>query len=492
MKKLLETHGDDLKKKLMDPVFFVKEICGLPLTHYQEEWLRIVHCNKRINFTAYRSSGKTEVLFVCYFIFRAFTQSEFQGIIISDSLQQSGEVLRRIREKIVGSEILRTAIPENRTASWSKTELELKNKSRILCKPYTDRVRGYHVDLVGCDESGEYRDHDIFLAAVNPLVIAKDGGIIVVGTPTSELDLLHKLRDNPVYVSRIYAANGKYPDLPNTFWSMRYPDRSLADKKKELNNSIAFSREFLCKPLSAGDSLFPYDKIEPSFDYTEKFLNKPRENCRYLLSLDFAMSGESGADFSVYIVFEIDGKMRVRIARIERYKGLSYQAQQARIKQLSEVFVPYKVVADEGTFGKAFVQDLRSAGLPVKGINYQGIRAEMLEVLRSAFETNFNGAVPNKENEKMFLIPRNKNCAITMKLTDELVKELTSFAVVYKTTGRGDMTGTVKFESTRKHDDIVMAAAMGYYYLRNRRKTTYNIARGNSARRKSGMMFAKT
>ena len=160
--ELLDLHGDKIKELLHDPVFFIENVCvDFVLTDYQRSWIRQIHEHDRINFTAFRSSGKTEILMVCYFTYLAFVNLRFYGLVISASREQSIEVLRRIRDVIMASEVLRTAVPDNRSQNWSKTELELKNGSRIACKPYTDRIRGLHVDVVACDEAGEYRDQEL-------------------------------------------------------------------------------------------------------------------------------------------------------------------------------------------------------------------------------------------------------------------------------------------------------------------------------------------
>jgi len=490
MNDLAVEYGSRLKSLLLEPVFFIEKVIGLELTPYQREWVELVDSHKRVNITAYRQSGKTEVLLVSYFIFRAFTKIGFSGVIVSDSLPQSTEVLKRIRERVLANEILRSSVPDNRSAVWNKTELELKNGSRILSKPYTDRIRGYTFDLVAADEAGMYKDQDIFLSAITPLVQVREdeepdrnhARIIVVGTPTSQLDLLHVLRKNKEYESRVYPADLLVKSAGKTLWEMRYSNTTLEQKKLEIDNSVAFTREYLCKPLGSGDQLFPYERIEASFDPGRRFIDQPGKNCSYLLSLDFAMSGESGADYSVFMLFEREEWSGVvRIARVERYKGMSYQTQKMRIMQLSSVFKPYRVVADEGTFGKTFVQELRREHIPVTGINFHAKRMEMLEVLRAAFDSNFDGQNVLPFEERRFLIPKDRKCIRTNNMMQEFVKELMSFAIVFKKAGRGDdMTGAVKFEGQRAHDDIVMAAAMGYYSIREYGKVSYHVARGNA------------
>ena len=491
--KLLKEYGRDLFIKLREPVFFIQNIITNPmkitLTPYQEEWINTIHQNKKVSISAFRSSGKTESVLVDYPIYRAYTQKNFMGVVISDSLKQSLEVIRNIKERIVSNEVLSTSIPSNRLASWSKTEIELKNGSRLISRPYTDRIRGIHVDFVGCDEVGEYQNHDVFLGAILPIVTAKDGSVVAVGTYKHSIDLLHKLKENPEWKSLYYPANLPYKG--KTLWEWRYPGKSLMQVKKEIGNNIMFSREYLLKVMSVDTQLFPAEIIIPSFDYTDTFIDAPRPGCIYYVSLDFALSGKSGADFSVYVVFEIDKQGVVKIVRIERYKGLSYIAQKKRIQELYNIFKPVKCVADEGSFGKSFIQDMRAIGIPLIGFNFQTRRRELLEVFRGAFDLNFDEGVELPKEKKKFLICKNKEDFITTQLTDLLLKELEAFNVVFKTKQKGDITGRIEFESTEPHDDLVMASAMGYWYARGSIGGTTHVRRGSSYQR-SGLLIRST
>ena len=490
LKKLLEKYTEgELKEKLRnDPVFFTKEIIGIPINEYQIEWVNLVHENKRVNITAFRSSGKTELLFIDYFTFKAFTIPSWEGIIVSDSLRQSTSVLRRIKDHITSNEMLRTAIPSNRSAMWSKTGIELKNGSKIFTLPYSEKLRGYHVDMVGCDEAGEYRDHMVFFASLTPVITAKDGKILVVGTPTSQIDLLHELRKNKAYESRVYPVKTS----KHNFWKMRYPNRSLEQLKIELNNNLAFSREYMCRPLGAGSELFPYKLIEQSFDYEAVMLDKARPGSYiYFIGLDFALSGRSGADFSVFTVFERDTKNVVRLVKMERYKGMSIQWQKERVRQLNTLFKPVKILADEGYMGKAFIQEMLVEHLPIRGFNFQNMRQQLLEIFRGAFQVNFNENEPKLQENKKFFLPYNRHDIETKKLIDVFVEELMAFAVKFKVPkGGGDVTGKVVFESTRPHDDTVMSAALGYWIARGSTRSSLAVARGNFLRR--GSLFSKT
>lgn len=504
LQKLVDKYGNQLNDRMKEPVFFINEVAGLgpanaKLNIYQEQWVREVHVNKLTNTTAFRSSGKTEAVGVCYPIFKAFTQPNWWGIVVSDKEEQAKEILSRIKNKIEQNAILRTSIPKHKNLTWSKTELTLSNGSRILAKPYTDRLRSWHVNWAMFDEAGEYRSLDVYEANAYSITQSRwelpGAGIHVTGTPKSELDLLHVLRKNVEFKSFIYPADMKWGNTGKTLWGIRYPRMTLAQKKKTINNNLQFSREFLCKVLSSGDELFPYGVVETAFDYDYGFDDRGIPEYIYFMGIDFALSGESGADFSAYAMYQKNTTTNVvRLVKLERYKGLSYGAQKLRIKHLNNLFRPQKIIADEGTFGKAFVQELRNAHLPIKGYKFQNKRQELLEVFRGAFDVNFkderdiNGnPIPVPFEERKFLINYMKGDLKCSKMIDELVKELLGFGVVLKTSRSGDMTGTIRFESVKLHDDLVMACALGYWACRTQQTGTFAISRGSSKPREIAM-----
>lgn len=491
--KLTKEYGRDLFIKLKDPVFFIKNIIRgsekIGMTPYQEEWIRLQQQYKRLNIWAFRSSGKTKTFIIDDAIFKAFTISGFKGVITAPSLPQSIGILKEVRDCIMTNEVLSTAVPSDKSMLWTKTHIELKNRSQIMCRPYSERVRSLHVNWVWADEGGEYQSSETFLGAFMPIVRAKDGGMTVLGTVKHSLDLLHKLRDNKEWETRIYPANLPYQG--KTLWEWRYSDKTLEQLKKEMGNNIMFTREYFLKCMSADTQVYPAELIIPSFDYGDKFIDKPRPECVYYLSFDFALSGKTGADYSAYFVYEVNKENLIKIVRIERYKGLSSGAQKQRMKELYNTFNPVLAAADEGNIGKSFLQDMRDMGIPMVGFNFQGRRNELLEVFRGAFELNFQNGEELPFEKKKFLICRDREDYITTNLVNIFQNELESFNVIFKSGKTGDVTGRVAFESTQPHDDTVMSAAIGYWYARSRSSGTTYIRRGSSYKT-SNSLFRST
>jgi len=468
---------DPIKLK-KDPVYFIEEVVGMTLTSFQKEWLNLALDKRRVCFMAFRSSGKTRQLFVNFFIWNAIINDNTQYLIISKTLPQAIEVLKDIRLTVETNFLLKTMIPKNKSQSWSRTEIEFSNHSRILSKAYNENVRGLHVNGLGCDEMGEYQDHEILKKAVLPTIRAKRGFFIGVGTPKSELDLLHEVESDPGFESihfDRYPAEGEKGEL----FTERYPDTIVEhtdnavkildrDSKKVLEtySNLTWAQEFLLRPLSLKDRLFPDHLINECIDYNEGFYLDPVNMKQYFMGVDFAMSAQSGSDYTVVTILEksMDTK-RLKIVYLARWRGLDYVEQKRRITELANKYNIVKALGDEGSFGKTFIYDLKAAGLPIEGYKFtyqSSSKEELIKALRDQFE------------KKGFIIPMKRDDGYCVKMVKTMIDELTKFGIVFD-----HSKGIVKFEGTGKHDDMVISLGLANFIARHVSMACFKVIKGN-------------
>jgi len=460
----------DPKRLVSDPIYFIENVIyagtAYKLTNFQKEWLRLVEDKHRICLMAFRTSGKTRQMFVHYFLWKAVTCPSTKYLIISKSLPQAIDVLKDIRITILTNPLLKTMVPKNRSQSWSRTELEFANHSRILSKAYNDNVRGQHVEGLGCDEMGEYQDHEIFKKAVLPTIRAKKGFFIGIGTPKSELDLLHEIKRDPGFSSIYfdeYPAEGEKGNL----FEERYPDlkieyregavhiiEKVTGKTIETYNMLTWSQEFLLKPISTSDKLFPSHMVENCLDFSTSFSYQPVNMCQYFMGVDFAMSANAGSDYTVITILEKHpASKKLKVVNIERFRGMDYVQQKTRIKELAEIYQITKALGDENTFGKVFIYDLKAEGIPIDGFKFSSSnksKEDIIKALRDQFE------------KTGFVIPFNKNDVKTATTVRSLIDELDKFGIIF------DMrTKTVKYEGAGKHDDMVISLGLANFIARN-------------------------
>ena len=99
-------------------------------------------------------------------------------LIISPSLRQSGEMLRKVLDGLNA-----LGRPVGVTAE-SATKLELANRSRVLSLPGTEvTVRGFSADLLVVDEAA--RVPDALLAGIRPMLAATGGRFVALSSAWS-------------------------------------------------------------------------------------------------------------------------------------------------------------------------------------------------------------------------------------------------------------------------------------------------------------------
>jgi len=185
------------------------------------------------------------------------------------------------------------------------------------------------------------------------------------------------------------------------------------------------------------------------------------------MGVDFAMSAQSGSDFTVITILEKrPGEKKLLIKHMERFRGVDYTRQKERITELAEHFQVTKILGDEGSFGKTFIYDLRASGLPIEGYKFtyqSGSKEEIIKALRDQFE------------KQGFIIPYDRTDQATIGMTNVLVDELTKFGIIF------DMrTKTVKFEGTGKHDDCVISLALANFIARHISMGLFQVIKGSS------------
>jgi|TARA_Y100000310_G_scaffold140352_2_gene139797 hypothetical protein len=482
----------DPKKVKTDPVYFIENVIyhgtTWKLTSFQKEWLKLIESKNRVCFMAFRTSGKTRQLFVHYFLWKAITNPAGQYLIISKTLPQAIEVLKDIRITVLTTPMLRSLVPSNRSQSWSRTELELANHSRILSKAYNDNVRGLHVDGLGCDEMGEYQDHEILRKAVLPTIRAKRGFFVGVGTPKSELDLLHEVERDPGFSSihfDRYPAEGEKGKL----FIERYPDTKIVreggaihikDRATSMTietyNSMTWSQEFLLKPVGTQDKLFPTAMIEACLDPSATFQELPMAYKQYFMGVDFAMSAQAGSDYTVITILEKSpGDKRLKIVHMERFRGMDYNIQKDRIIELAEQFRIIKALGDENTFGKVFIYDLKAEGVPIDGYKFSSTnksKEEIIKALRDQFE------------KQGFIIPYSHDDVRTKTMSIKLLDELSKFGIIFNM-----RTKTVQFQGTGKHDDMVISLGLANYIARHITMGVFSAVKGSERNRGKSSPF---
>lgn len=466
-------------KRLYNTVFFLRHVLGLTIAKFHREWVTLADRNINTCIMAPRGHGKTEVLIVGYTLAKLYSAvldkhygidmekkykaKWFEAAIISKSMPQSTGVLRRIKYRLYDHPFLKRLMGDGREGKLSATEIILKDRHRIVCKPYGDTVRGIHVNLVCIDEAGTFEDKRIFTDAISAIKNKKNGSMVVIGTPTSSVDLLYDLFNNPGFKSKKYRAFRDATKMTHPLWRKEFSVTKLKNIRDTIG-TLAFSREYMCEPISEEDRVFPYNLVEKGFIPKGHWITERRSNdVTYWMGCDFAMSANTGADYSAFIMVERDMNGKCRICEIHRAKGQSFEQQMNVLEDMYERFSPANVLIDARSFGASFFQRMRDEGMRVEEFKATNkSKEDIIMHLRNQFEKN------------NVLIPRHRE---TFTHTNQLVRELTNISV--KLTEHAGRTGNVTYESIGGHDDMVMALAQAIYVATRFKYNPIQVRRTN-------------
>jgi len=231
-----------------------------------------------------------------------------------------------------------------------------------------------------------------------------------------------------------FEVEGKHvkPLFPENF------DRRKILKLREENMTM-FQKEYLCQALAVEGDLFDPNDIIELYDPDEEFKQQAKDDARYYMGADFAISHQG--DFSVFTVVEVPKGGDPVIRHIERLRGMGLDAQEDRIKDLHSIFDFDRIVLDETNFGSTAKKNLKQAGLPIRGQDF-----------KMKARNNLMVGLKNKIEKEEFRIPRGSERS--KKLTDTLYNELLGFGT------SETQSGSITYKSTAKHDDMVMSLAM--------------------------------
>lgn len=447
----------DFLFKITDFAFFTERVLGWQPQPFHLEWIDYALKNRRVAIQAPTGFGKTTILGTAFCLWTAMNQRDKEMCIVSKTLPQSTRVLGGIKDAIENNEFLKSLIPKDKPMSnWcSQTYMEVSSGCKIFCRPYSENIKGIHVDYLLGDEVASYDDPQIWYRFVVTRTNAKNGIVIAISTPDNIADLMQELQANPEYVARTYPAivNGK------SIWPDRFPMTKL-DKIKNEIGVASFEKEYMCNAKAeVENAVYPPHLLTECFDYGVGFSTLPLQGFT-VIGCDFAIASGPRADFDAFVVLNKFGRKSTMLHG-ETHRGFTIAAKVARLKDLFEMYRPrvqydangkevppeiaatIKFVIDPSSVGQAIFDELRKEGIPVEAAKFDAIN-------RNAMLINLRQMVENKD----LIIPRDQEDPLCMNFTDKLIKELISMMET-KT-----KSGQITYQSKAPHDDTVMALAM--------------------------------
>ena len=271
--------------------------------------------------------------------------------------------IAKVKEEIEANDLINEKLNPYNKASIGETAIKTETGSTLHVRGKDSMIRGLHVGACLCDdmpdESSLYSDEqreklkELLKGTIEPIV-EPYGYFLVTGTPYSSApnELYQILKaDKRFYCFEypILFPDGR-PLAPD-----RYTFEQILAKKEELG-TIVFNREYLVVPISDTSTIFPYEYLMRSvigmetIRFASSIDDFPFKLTRVHIGVDFAVSGNIGADYTVYSVWGKDAMDNYYLLYYYRKRGMSHNEQVDKIVQLDRLFHPNKIRCEANGF----------------------------------------------------------------------------------------------------------------------------------------------
>ena len=448
MKELIVEMDINMSKRSFK--YFFETVLGFDYADHHAQWDEGLKENRYYCVKASRDHGKS-VFFMSYALWIAAFNPNTHIMVFSHSLEQTLEHMRFIRNNIDGAACLHHLKPGG--IPWRKTYFEFTNGSRIMAKSVGGGTRGFHPDVVVCDDilwgttgSELQRAADWFYGVLLP-VLHHTGKMMMVGTPFSYNDLYAELEKKETFQVETYPAINREGE---PLWPERWSLEALEQRRLSMP-AIQFTREYLCEPIHDVASMFPMTILEKARDINLVLLDHAEHEYdedgnsmglfgQHFIGWDTAIASDKNADFTAMTVLRTIPDDNVKqIVGIVHERGMSSVAQKRQIILLNQRFQPDLIELEGNNFQRMFAMELKEMreDIPIRTFMTTKTRKESLFMsLLMAFEQGQIKTPYGNEKSRQF----------THKLEEEL--------------NRFGMQKNGRLESVGVHDDLAMSLAL--------------------------------
>ena len=430
--------------------YFFETVLGFDYADHHAKWDKGLEGSRYYCVKASRDHGKS-VFFMSYALWIAAFNPNKHIMIFSHSLEQTLEHMRFIRGNIDTTPCLQHLKPGG--IPWRKTYFEFTNGSRIMAKSVGGGTRGFHPDVVVCDDilwgttgSELQRAADWFYGVLLP-VLHHSGRMMMVGTPFSYNDLYAQLEKKDTFTVETYPAINSDGEA---MWPDRWSLEALEHRRMSMP-AIQFTREYLCEPIHDVASMFPNSVLEQARDENLVLLDRAETEYdangdpagvfgQHFIGWDTAIASDKNADFTAMTVLRTLPDDNVKqIVGVVHERGMSSVAQKRQIIILNQKFQPDLIELEGNNFQRMFAMELNEIrdDIPIRTFMTTRTKKESLFMsLLMAFEQGRIKTPYGDERSKKF----------THKLEEEL--------------NRFGMQKNGRLESVGTHDDLAMSLAL--------------------------------
>ena len=167
------------------------------------------------------------------------------------------------------------------------------------------------------------------------------------------------------------------PSMDNPY----LPDGWMEEKRKTSPERV-FAQEVLAQFLEDGAGVFRRvnEAVDPALPAEAHQASSAQDGRAYVIGVDWGRHN----DFTVFTV--IDARERA-VVSVDRFTGVEYALQLARLQALCQRFPGAPVLAESNSMGGPLIEDLQRRGLPVRAFQTTAAsKTQAIEALALAFE----------------------------------------------------------------------------------------------------------
>ena len=430
----MDKNREFIHKKLRDNMIMFGKIimpnmfsASSPDFHYQIADSLMDDNQKQVNIIAPRGHAKSSIVGGVYPLYHIMNDSGAKLIVLVSRTQDHAiKLLGTIKDTIEYSQSFRQIYGywgQHNAKQWSKTEIELKDGSMIICKGTGQQLRGIKVGsqrptLIIVDDpedenntkTAEAMEQNLrwLLQSAVPSLDPRRGKICVIGTPQHQRCLVEVLKDMKGWVNMHFS-----PDLDKkiALWEAWQPIEKLLQKKAELESigrSSVFYREYMCQIVGDEDQLFKdayiqYHSYELKIDKDDKHYLTDGDSeipVNVFMGVDPASSVRKTADYSVIMPVAVDENNNRYILQYYRQRATPMQLAESIIEYF-KLFKPVKVRVESVGYQEMLREYLRQRCDEEK-IFISGL--EIKENPRTSKSSRLETMQPYFAQKKMFML----------------------------------------------------------------------------------------
>lgn len=426
--------------KIYFPELFKDKITGriVSPSPIHSEWSQIYRTQRRVVIEAPRHHAKTTRISKLCCLWDLL-ENKINVLLTSKNPGLSKKTHRWIKRQILNNRLL---INDYQIQVEIANERELVfyvggEEVELLSIPSGSEFVGFRAGRIICDDilnnencyTAEQRKKLkdwYFNDLIN--ILGPEDGIILIGTPRHNDDLLQGLKKNKAYFCKTY----KSIDGDNVLWSDMWSREKLEARKAEIG-SYAFNQNYQCVVYDNEMSAFPMVYLNQcklaglSFQFSRNGERAIYMGCDFAVQSDKQKAKERDSDYNAFITVGIEDDGKRRILNIHRERGNSFDYNINKMLELIQAYRPNRITVENNVFQDLYFQELIKH---YPNIYPHSTGRDKLDLYNGV--PSLSGIFENKRIELPYESEADR------EIIDQLILELNAFGY-------------------EKHDDLVMA-----------------------------------